>query len=186
MTTLKPTQDATRPIILTGMMGAGKSHVGRLVAKRLGRRFVDLDREIQRKAGRSIKQIFAREGEAAFRELERQTFAKVIAGSNRVVATGGGALIDDATRALALSQGVVIYLRAATSTLAERLSRTNKRPLLQNASSDEEREAIVTRILDARSAAYEEAHAIIDVDDLTPDLVAYCVAEAFHRLGQAE
>jgi shikimate kinase len=167
-------------------MGAGKSHVGRLVAKRMGRRFVDLDREIQRRAGRSVKEIFEREGEAAFRELERQTFAKVIAGSNRVVATGGGALVDDASRALALAEGVVVYLRASTSTLAERLSRTNKRPLLQGLKSDEERRAKVAEILAARSAAYEEAHAIIDVDDLTPDLTAYCVVEAFCRSGQSE
>ena len=112
-------------------MGAGKSTVGRRLAKRLGLPFVDADEEIEAAAGLSIAEIFERYGEAHFRDGERRVLARLIDGPPRVIATGGGAFMDAETRALILERCIAIWLDAEVETLAERVGRRGHRPLLK-------------------------------------------------------
>lgn len=120
-----------RPIVLIGLMGAGKSTVGRRLAARLRLPFVDADNEIEAAAGMSIADIFERYGEAHFRDGERRVIARLIDGTPKVIATGGGAFINDDTRALILDQAVAIWLDADTAVLADRVKRRDTRPLLR-------------------------------------------------------
>ncbi|MEG3086046.1 shikimate kinase [Sphingomonas sp. PB4P5] len=120
-----------RPIVLVGLMGAGKSTVGRRLATRLNLPFVDADTEIETAAGMSIADIFDRFGEAHFRDGERRVIARLIDGTPKVIATGGGAFIHDQTRALILDQATAIWLDADTAVLADRVGRRDTRPLLR-------------------------------------------------------
>jgi shikimate kinase len=119
-----------RPIVLVGLMGAGKSTVGRRLAARLRLPFADADREIEVAAGLTIPEIFARFGEEAFRDGERRVIARLIDGQPRVVATGGGAFMNDETRALILEHATAVWLDADIDVLVERVRRRNDRPLL--------------------------------------------------------
>ena len=121
-----------RPIVLIGLMGVGKSTVGRRLAGRLGLPFVDADAEIETAAGMSIADIFERFGEAYFRDGERRVIARLMDGTPKVIATGGGAFINDDTRALILDTGLAIWLSAQTAVLADRVRRRDTRPLLRN------------------------------------------------------
>jgi shikimate kinase len=124
-----PTVD--QPIVLVGLMGAGKSTVGRRLADRLGLPFVDADAEVERSAGLAIGEIFARFGETRFRDRERKVMARLAAGPPRVIAAGGGALVDDQTRRLLLEQCLAVWLDAEIETLAERVGGDDGRPLLK-------------------------------------------------------
>jgi shikimate kinase len=119
-----------RSIVLVGMMGVGKTSIGRKLAERLGLPFADADEEIEKAADLSVSEIFERFGEAYFRDGERRVITRLIEGSPKVIATGGGAFIDDETRALILSQTHSIWLNADIDVLVERVSRRNHRPLL--------------------------------------------------------
>jgi shikimate kinase len=119
-----------RSIVLVGLMGVGKSTVGRRLAKRLGLPFVDSDEEIERAADHEIKEIFDRFGEAGFRDGERRVLRRLIEGERKVIATGGGAFMDEETRALILDRCIAIWLEADVETLAQRVSRRGHRPLL--------------------------------------------------------
>ncbi|SOB86806.1 shikimate kinase [Sphingomonas guangdongensis] len=121
----------TRPIVLVGLMGAGKSTVGRRLAQRLGLAFVDADTEIETAAGMTVAEIFERFGEAHFRDGERRVIARLIDGTPKVIATGGGAFINDETRALILREATAIWLDADPAVLAERVRRRDTRPLLR-------------------------------------------------------
>ncbi len=120
-----------RPIVLVGLMGVGKSTVGRRLAIRLGPPFVDADHEIEEAAGMTIADIFERFGEPYFRDGERRVIARLIDGRPKVIATGGGAFINDETRALILNSAVAIWLDAEPRVLASRVSRRDTRPLLR-------------------------------------------------------
>lgn len=120
-----------RPIVLVGLMGSGKSTIGRRLASRLGMRFADADDEIERAAGMTISEIFARFGEAHFRDGERRVIARLIDGMPKVIATGGGAFINEDTRALILDQAIAIWLDANADVLADRVGRRDTRPLLR-------------------------------------------------------
>jgi shikimate kinase len=120
-----------RPIVLVGLMGAGKSTVGRRLATRLGLPFVDADSEIEHAAGMSIADIFDRFGEPYFRDGERRVIARLIDGKPKVIATGGGAFVNDATRALILSDALAVWLDVPVEVLAERVGRRDTRPLLR-------------------------------------------------------
>ncbi|GGA48760.1 shikimate kinase [Sphingomonas psychrolutea] len=120
-----------QPIVLVGLMGAGKSTVGRRLATRLGLPFVDADTEIEAAAGMSIPDIFERFGEPYFRDGERRVIARLMNGEKRVIATGGGAFIDPDTRAAILARGFAVWLDAKPSVLADRVSRRDTRPLLR-------------------------------------------------------
>lgn len=120
------------PIVLVGMMGVGKSTVGRRLAARLGLSFVDADEEIEKAAGMTISEMFARYGEAHFRDGERRVIARLMDGAPKVIATGGGAFIQDGTRALILDQSIAIWLDAEIDILVDRVSRREGRPLLKD------------------------------------------------------
>lgn len=120
-----------QPIVLVGLMGVGKSTVGRRLAVRLGLPFVDADVEIEAAAGLTIAEIFERFGEAYFRDGERRVIARLMDGQPRVIATGGGAFVDAATRASILDTGMAVWLDARPEVLADRVSRRDTRPLLR-------------------------------------------------------
>ena len=122
---------ATRPIVLVGLMGVGKTTIGRRLAKRMRLPFVDADREIEDAAGMSVGEIFERYGEAHFRDGERRVIARLIKGEPRVIATGGGAFMNDETRSLILATATAIWLDSDLDTLAERVGRRDDRPLLR-------------------------------------------------------
>ena len=120
-----------RPVVLVGMMGVGKTSIGKRLADRLHTPFVDADDEIEKAAGLSITEIFAKFGEAYFRDGERRVIARLIEGAPKVIATGGGACVNDETRALILERATSIWLNADVHVLADRVSRRNHRPLLK-------------------------------------------------------
>ena len=121
-----------KPIVLVGLMGAGKTTVGRRLAQKLGVPFVDADEEIEAAAGLNIGEIFERFGEPYFRDGERRVIARLIDGAPKVIATGGGAFMNDATRALILDRATAVWLRADIETLIERVRRRATRPLLKD------------------------------------------------------
>ena len=121
----------SRPIVLIGLMGVGKTTVGRRLAARLGLSFADADHEIELAAGLSVSEIFDRYGEAHFRDGERRVIARLIDGTAKVIATGGGAFMNEATRALILDKATAVWLDADIDTLAARVSRRDDRPLLR-------------------------------------------------------
>ena len=123
-----------RSVVLVGMMGVGKSSIGRRLAARLGIPFVDADAEIEQAAGMSISDIFARHGEADFRSGEARVIARLLDGGPQVLATGGGAFMNEATRAAVKNRGVSVWLSAEFDVLMRRIAkRKNERPMLQTA-----------------------------------------------------
>jgi shikimate kinase len=120
-----------KPIVLVGLMGAGKTTVGRRLAQRLRLPFVDADAEIESAAGMSVSDIFAKFGEPHFRDGERRVIARLVDGTPKVIATGGGAFINDETRTLILDQAISIWLDAEPAILADRVRRRDTRPLLR-------------------------------------------------------
>ena len=152
MATQDPELD--RSIVLVGLMGAGKSTVGRRLAKRLGLDFVDSDDEIERAADHKISEIFDRFGEDSFRDGERRVIARLIEGPPKVIATGGGAFLHEQTRRLILERCIAIWLDADVKILAERVSRRDHRPLLR----DREPLPILQELSARRNPIYAEAH----------------------------
>lgn len=144
----------TRPVVLVGLMGVGKSTVGRKLAGLLGRNFVDADDAIAQAAGRSIPEIFETFGEAHFRDGERRVIARLMDEAHGVIATGGGAFVDPATRALVLERGIAVWIDCDVDTLVERTARRNTRPLLKNGNPRE----ILTRLAQERTPFYAQAH----------------------------
>jgi shikimate kinase len=120
-----------RPIVLIGLMGVGKTTVGRRLAQKLGLPFVDADEEIETAAGMTIAEIFDKFGEPYFRDGERRVIARLIDGSRKVIATGGGAFMNEETRALILDRATAVWLEADVETLIDRVRRRNTRPLLR-------------------------------------------------------
>lgn len=120
-----------RCIVLVGLMGAGKTTVGRRLAKRLALPFLDSDEEIERAADHSVSEIFDRFGEASFRDGERRVLRRLVGGPPKVIATGGGAFMDPETRGLILDHAIAVWLCAPVETLAERATRRPQRPLLK-------------------------------------------------------
>lgn len=142
-----------RPVALVGMMGAGKSTVGRRLAARLDLPFVDADHEIEVAAGRSVSEIFEEFGEAAFRDGERRVFKRLVSAGPCVLATGGGAFLDPEIRSLLSQYCVSVWLNASLDTLVERTSRKNTRPLLRGGDPRE----ILAKLLAERGPVYAEA-----------------------------
>lgn len=142
-----------KPIVLVGLMGAGKTTVGRRLAQRLGLPFVDADHEIEAAAGMTITDIFDRFGEPYFRDGERRVIARLIDGSPKVIATGGGAFINDETRALILEQALSIWLDAEPAVLADRVARRDSRPLLRG----KDPETVLTGLAAVRNPFYAKA-----------------------------
>lgn len=166
-------------IWLVGMMGAGKSAVGRALARRLGRPFVDVDAEVEREARASVAEIFAREGETGFRARERAAIEK-LAGRSLVAALGGGAVAQPGMAERLAESGTLVYLRARVSTLLERVGEAGERPLLAGLDAAG-RERRLTELLAARAPYYEKAAVVIDTDGLGLEAVA---EEAERRVAE--
>lgn len=161
---------AAHNIILVGPMGAGKSSLGRRIARRLGMQFVDLDEEIERQTGASVSTIFACEGEAGFRAREHAALASCLERDGQVLATGGGAVLDPRSRALMRQRGFVVHLQVALPAQLRRLARDRSRPLLQG----DDREATLRQLAHARGPLYREvAHLEFDTaNDAAPAAAA--------------
>ena len=140
-------------IALVGLMGAGKSAIGRRVASAIGARFLDADREIERAAGMTIPDIFETRGEAEFRDGERRVIARLLDEEPLVLATGGGAFIDDETRGLMAQHATTIWMRADLDVLVRRCGKRGNRPLLKNGDPRE----ILGRLMALRYPIYAEA-----------------------------
>jgi 3-dehydroquinate synthase len=152
-------------IFLVGMMGVGKTTVGRLLAARLGVSFLDSDEQVMRSTGRTVPEIFEAEGEAAFRAEESRALREAAAGGNAVVAVAGGAVLDPENRALLRAEGTVVWLRATVATMAKRVGRGDGRPLLGG-----DPLGALTALYPQRAPLYEEvADVVVDVDDARPD-----------------
>ncbi|MEO5972981.1 MAG: shikimate kinase [Sphingomicrobium sp.] len=143
-----------RPVVLVGLMGAGKSTVGRRLAKRLGLPFVDSDVAIEDAAGFSAAEVFERFGEEDFRDGERRLVARLVEGEVRVIATGGGAFVDPRTRELLNERAITVWLDAPVEVLADRTGRRDTRPLLRTG----DRAETLKRLSDERRPTYAEAH----------------------------
>lgn len=147
-----------RTIVLVGLMGAGKTKIGRRVAARLDLPFFDSDDEIEAAAGETIEEIFANRGEAVFRAGERRVIARLLDGPVHVLATGGGAFMDPETRALIARRGLSVWLRAELDILAARVARRTDRPLLK----DGDPRAILGALIARRYPVYAEAELVVD------------------------
>ena len=155
-------------IVLVGFMGTGKSTVGKVLAKKLGRALVDVDQRIEQKQNRRIADIFEKEGESAFRRLEKQTVCEVASGSDLVITTGGGAVVDADNLASLKANGIVIALEATPQTITQRVKDTRHRPLLK--SNDVLGE--VRRLLEQRRPYYDKADLKFATDGKTAAQVA--------------
>jgi len=158
-----------RSIVLVGMMGAGKSAVGRRLAARIGLPFVDADTEIEAAAGCSVADIFEIHGESAFRDGERRVIARLLDGPPKVIATGGGAFMNEETRAKIARTAISVWLKADIDTLVERVRRRHHRPLLRDGDPH--------RILSALSAERDPVYALADVTVQSNDAPVAAMAE---------
>jgi shikimate kinase len=167
----------SRSIVLVGMMGVGKSSIGRRLAARLGVPFVDADAEIEKAAGMSIADIFARHGEADFRSGEARVIARLLDGGPQVLATGGGAVMNADTRAAIKAKGVSIWLSAELDVLLRRINkRKNERPMLQTADPA----ATLRELLTAREPVYAQADLTVQSREVPHDAI---VAEIMTALA---
>ena len=161
-----------RHIFLIGMMGSGKSRVGSLLAKRLTYTFIDLDRQIEITAGKSIPEIFGEDGESAFRELETRVAKDTDLSKSAVIATGGGFPLKEANRIWMRQQGDIVWLKADPRTILERIQDEDC-PLLPKPVTTEKIEAI----LKDRLPVYEKAHLQLDTDQRDPNEIAEQIAK---------
>jgi shikimate kinase len=168
-----------RAIVLVGLMGAGKTKIGRRLAARLNLPFFDSDEEIETAAGETIEEIFANRGEAVFRDGERRVIARLLHGPVHVLATGGGAFMDPATRRIIAARGVSVWLRAELDVLFARVSRRTNRPLLKTPNP----RGVLAELIDRRYPIYAEADVTIDSGEGPPDATA---TRAIAALGHCE
>ena len=169
-------------IVLIGFMGTGKTSVGRLLAGRLGRSFVDIDRKIELDAGMTISEIFTMHGEDYFRRKEQEVIAKVSRYRNAVIATGGGVVLSAENMNRLRANGIVVSLSASVGTILERTGRRNTRPLLQRP----DREEVVAKLLAQRAELYQNADLCIDTDTSAPHqtvgkIIAFLRQRGFYR-----
>lgn len=153
-----PLPMAERAIVLVGLMGAGKTTVGRRLAQRLGLPFVDADSEIEKAAGETISEIFEHHGEAAFRDGERRVIARLLHNPRQILATGGGAFMDPETRANIAARGISVWLRADLDVLLRRVGRRGNRPLLKQ---DDPR-VVMERLMAQRYPVYAGADITVE------------------------
>ena len=173
-----PAPLAGRSVALVGMMGVGKTSVGRRLAARLGLPFRDADAEIERDAGCSVAEMFARDGEAAFRRRERRVIGRLLTDGPTVLATGGGAFMDAETRRAMRGKAVSIWLRCDLALLLRRLAACTDRPLLRDGDPAE----ILRRLMALRHPVYAEADLAFDSMDEDPDETTARVHAALHGL----
>ncbi|MFC6488743.1 shikimate kinase [Nitratireductor sp. GCM10026969] len=157
-----------RSIVFVGLMGAGKTVIGRKVAGRLGLPFIDSDHEIENISRMSIPDLFANYGEAEFRALERRVIDRLLAEGPQVLSTGGGAFMNGLTRAAIAQHGVSVWLKADLDTLMHRVAKRQNRPLLK---ADDPR-AIMRHLMEERYPVYEEADVIVQTRDELKEVIA--------------
>ncbi|MBV1901941.1 MAG: shikimate kinase [Kordiimonadaceae bacterium] len=171
---------AHRTIVLVGLMGVGKTTVGRRLAKKLGLDFVDSDFEIEQAAGMSVSEIFEKYGEDDFRSGERRVMTRLLDGTPKVIATGGGAFINAETRALIKSNALTIWLDADTDILVERTGRRDTRPLLKEGNPEE----ILAKLAAERAPFYAEADLKIVSSEGLHDTVVNAILDALQALDE--
>jgi shikimate kinase len=165
---------AGRPVVLVGMMGAGKTTVGRRLAARLGRHFVDSDEEVEKAAGMTIEDIFTTRGEAEFRAGEARVVARLLRDRDLVLGTGGGAFINPETRTLIKTAAISVWIKADFELLFQRVQRRSNRPLLKTANPRQTLEELIT----VRYPIYAEADVTVQSRDVPQDQVASEVIDA--------
>lgn len=170
-----------RTVVLVGLMGAGKTKIGRRLALRLNLPFFDSDAEIEEAAGETIAEIFRNRGETVFRDGERRLIARLLAQPTHVLATGGGAFMDPATRAAIRRLGVSVWLRADLDVLLARVARRSDRPLLK----ERDPRAVMAELIERRYPVYGEADLVVDSSDGPPDLTATRVIAALSDCSRA-
>ncbi len=163
-----------RSIVLVGLMGAGKSTIGKRVAQMLGVNFIDADTEIEAVSRMTIPELFERYGEAEFRDLERRVIRRILRSGPRVLATGGGAFMNEQTRKTIARAGISVWLKADLNTLMDRVSRKGNRPLLKTADP----RATMQGLMDARYPVYEQALITIQSRDEKKEVMAGEVVDA--------
>jgi shikimate kinase len=163
-----------RTIVLIGLMGAGKSCIGRRLATALGLKFVDADAEVERAAGCTIEEIFERHGEAAFRDGERRVIERLLGQAVQVLAAGGGSFMNSMTRAAIHEQAISVWLRADLDLLLKRTGRRNNRPLLKRGDP----RAILKGLMAERYPVYSEADIVVDSVDGPPEITVERVRAA--------
>jgi shikimate kinase len=163
-----------RSIVLIGLMGAGKTAVGRRLASRLDLSFIDADTEIELAAGQSIKEIFAEHGEDYFREGERKVIARLLEGAPQVLATGGGAYMNPQTRDAIKAHGLSVWLKAELRVLLKRVQRRDHRPLL--ATGDPE--TVMRKLMAERNPVYAEADITVESREVPHDVIVGAVIDA--------
>jgi shikimate kinase len=169
-----------KTIVLVGLMGAGKSTIGRRLARTLGIEFRDSDDEITEAAGCSIADLFYIHGEAIFRDLEKRVITRLLTdGVPKVLATGGGAWMSEDIRALTRLHASSVWLRADITILVERVSRKHTRPLLEQG----DKEAILTKMMEERYPVYAEADFVIDSDSGNHELIVSSLLRAIAHPG---
>jgi len=167
-------QSPEKSIVLVGLMGAGKTSIGKRLAKKLGMPFVDADVEIEAAADCSIEEIFTRYGEQAFRDGERRVIARLLDDAPCVVATGGGAFVSAETRENVRRAGISVWLKADVEVLLQRVSRRNNRPLLKGG----DKRATLERLVAERYPTYEEADCTVESGNESPDVTVNRVLDA--------
>lgn len=169
-----------RSIVLIGLMGAGKTAVGRRLANRLGLPFIDADTEIEVAAGASVSEIFAEHGEDYFRQGERKVIGRLLENGPQVLATGGGAYMNPDTRANIKAHGLSVWLKADIKVLKKRVGRRDNRPLL--AAGDPEK--VMKKLMEERYPIYAEADVTVESRDVPHDVIVGAVIDAIaDKLG---
>jgi shikimate kinase len=163
-----------RSIVMIGLMGAGKTSVGKRLAVSLDMPFSDADQEIEKAAGKSINDIFAENGESYFRDGERRVIARLLNEGPKVLATGGGAFMHPETRARIAESGISIWLRADVDTLMHRVSRRDNRPLLKAANP----RAVMEKLVGDRYPVYAQADIVIESRDVAHELIVEEIVQA--------
>lgn len=162
------TEKSVLNIALTGFMAVGKSAVARNLARRLNRRFVDLDKLIEKSEGMKVRDIFSQKGESYFRRVEKQKLREVLFEHDQVIATGGGVVIDQDNLQLLREKSFLVCLNAAPEVLLRRAGNNRQRPLLAGGNRAQQ----IQKLLTQRQAAYAQAHVAVDTSDLTVEQVA--------------
>ena len=166
-----------RSVVLVGLMGVGKTCIGRRLSARIGLPFVDADQEVEAAAGCSIEDIFEQHGEAAFRDGEHRVIQRLLSGPPKVLSTGGGAFMDPRTRAAIREHGVSVWLRAELDLLLKRTARRNNRPLLKRGDPRQ----ILHGLMVERYPVYAEADITVDSIDGPPEVTVGKVERGLER-----
>lgn len=165
-------------IYLTGFMGTGKSTIGRELAKSLGKKFIDMDEYIQKQQGKSVKEIFEEHGESFFREKEMEAAKELASEQGRIIATGGGTILNNDIRKLFTDTGLIICLFTDQDQLVQRLQRSSKRPMIKG--SEEEVRERVDKLMQERQDVYSSFSIRVNTTNLTPQEVSKKIIKTLH------